>query len=117
MERTRDPSVARAKPSAKHSPFNILEDEEEITKERQRRRQAGEIDEIDEDDPIENEDDYSSGDSDDSEDQRKALDPMIQEDISRFEESFKGITKRYKVLSRIGEGASPSPWIKAQELR
>ena len=43
--------------------------------------------------------------SDDSECSDDAEVPQsILEDIARFEESFKGISKRYKILDRIGEG-------------
>jgi cell division control protein 7 len=38
-------------------------------------------------------------DSDESE-----LDESVAEDIARFESSFKGINKRYRLISRIGEG-------------
>lgn len=41
--------------------------------------------------------------SDDSE-----LDESVAEDIARFEESFKGINKRYRLMNRIGEGTSIS---------
>jgi cell division control protein 7 len=42
-------------------------------------------------------------DSDESE-----LDESVAEDIARFEASFKGINKRYRLISRIGEGESHS---------
>jgi len=38
-------------------------------------------------------------DSDDSE-----LDESVAEDMARFEASFKGINKRYRLINRIGEG-------------
>ena len=34
------------------------------------------------------------------------LDDSVAEDIARFEASFKGINKRYRLISRIGEGES-----------
>lgn len=43
-------------------------------------------------------------DSDESE-----LDESVAEDIARFESSFKGINKRYRLISRIGEGELNNP--------
>jgi cell division control protein 7 len=40
--------------------------------------------------------------TDDSEESE--LDESVAEDIARFEASFKGINKRYRLISRIGEG-------------
>ena len=37
------------------------------------------------------------------------LDESVAEDIARFEASFKGINKRYRLISRIGEGESYGP--------
>jgi hypothetical protein len=34
------------------------------------------------------------------------MDDMVAEDIERFENSFVGINKRYRVINRIGEGKS-----------
>jgi len=42
----------------------------------------------------------SSEDEDDDEE----IDELVLEDMQKFEESFRGITKRYKLLNRIGEG-------------
>ena len=43
-------------------------------------------------------------DSDDEEDEDVEIDELVLEDMQKFEETFKGITQRYKVLNRIGEG-------------
>lgn len=43
----------------------------------------------------------SSGDEDEDEDEPGEL---VIEDMERFEQSFKGITKRYRLINRIGEG-------------
>jgi len=32
------------------------------------------------------------------------IDELVLEDMQKFEETFKGITKRYRLLNRIGEG-------------
>ena len=34
------------------------------------------------------------------------VDDMVAEDIERFENSFVGIDKRYRLINRIGEGKS-----------
>lgn len=44
-----------------------------------------------------------SGSSDEDSDR----DGAVLEDMERFEQSFKGITRRYKLLNRIGEGMQP----------
>ena len=50
-----------------------------------------------------------SSDGDDDND----IEENVAEDMLKFEESFKGITKRYHLLNRIGEGKEnhdPSAW-------
>lgn len=42
--------------------------------------------------------------SSDEEDEAEGLDDRVAEDMRRFEESFKGITKRYRLVNQIGEG-------------
>jgi cell division control protein 7 len=42
--------------------------------------------------------------SDSSSDGEAEVDPAVSEDMAKFEESFKGITKRFKLINRIGEG-------------
>jgi cell division control protein 7 len=37
-------------------------------------------------------------------DSEEDVEDMVAEDMARFEESFKGITKRYRLINRIGEG-------------
>ena len=32
------------------------------------------------------------------------IDESVAEDIRKFEDSFKGITRRYRIINRIGEG-------------
>lgn len=34
------------------------------------------------------------------------VDPAVQEDMEKFEASFKGIKDRYRLINRIGEGKS-----------
>lgn len=37
-------------------------------------------------------------------DSDEEIEDAVAEDIARFEDSFKGITKRYRLINRIGEG-------------
>jgi len=37
-------------------------------------------------------------------DSDEEVEDAVAEDIARFEDSFKGITKRYRLINRIGEG-------------
>ena len=48
--------------------------------------------------------DYSDVYSDDSDD---VVDPAVQEDMNKFQETFKGIKDRFRLINRIGEGNSP----------
>jgi len=51
----------------------------------------------------EDEDEYSDAYSDDSDD---VVDPKVQEDMDKFQETFKGIKDRFRLINRIGEGNS-----------
>lgn len=77
--------MARAKSHIVHG-VQIYEDEE----------QAVEMDESR--DPLEE----SGGTRDDSD--QEELDESVAEDIANFERSFKDITKRFRLINRIGEG-------------
>jgi cell division control protein 7 len=48
-----------------------------------------------------------SGHTVDSSDEE--VEDAVQEDIARFEESFSGINKRFRLINRIGEGMSQIP--------
>ena len=89
--------MATIRPRAK-VPFEIHHDEMER-------------DELDEDletieesraegDEDDREDEYSE-ESDDSDD---VVDAAVQEDMLRFQETFKGIKDRFRLINRIGEG-------------
>ncbi|RQM07616.1 hypothetical protein DH86_00002085, partial [Scytalidium sp. 3C] len=56
---------------------------------------------------------FSEG-SDDTED---AVDPSVQEDIEKFQQTFSGhnISKRYRLINRIGEGTFSTVY-KAEDL-
>lgn len=52
-------------------------------------------------DEEESDDDGLSEASEESDD---AVDPAVAEDITKFQQSFQGITDRYRLIKRIGEG-------------
>jgi cell division control protein 7 len=45
-----------------------------------------------------------SDDSEASRENHKTITPAVQEEMVKFEESFQGFTKRYKLIDKIGEG-------------
>ena len=95
--------MAKAKPSAAEpSPFNILEDrptlDEYQARIEQKQNHQREREELRDD---------ASDTSDDAVAQikkQRLIDPAVKEDMAKFEESFKGINKRYRLIDRIGEG-------------
>jgi cell division control protein 7 len=61
-------------------------------------------------DPLE-----ESGRTKDSSDEDEDIDEGVQEDMARFEETFRGINKRYRLVNRIGEGTFSTVY-KAEDL-
>lgn len=55
-------------------------------------------------DPLE-----ESGCTHDGSDEEEVVDESVAEDMDRFEETFKGINKRYRLINRIGEGLPCPP--------
>ena len=49
-------------------------------------------------------DGYSSDTSEDSIGDPSSIEKSVLEDMIKFEDSFKGITKRFRLIDRIGEG-------------
>jgi cell division control protein 7 len=94
--------MATIRPRNAKTPFEIhhdqesLEEEEEVMDESQ-----GDMEDVEQDE----EDEYSDGYSDDSDD---VVDPKVQEDMDKFQETFKGIKDRFRLINRIGEGNSLS---------
>jgi cell division control protein 7 len=89
--------MATIRPPAK-VPFEIHHDEMER-------------DELDEDlETIEesraegDEDDQEDEYSEESDDGDDVVDAAVQEDMLRFQETFKGIKERFRLINRIGEG-------------
>lgn len=46
--------------------------------------------------------------SDYSEESEEEIDPAVQEDMDKFQATFKGIKERFRLINRIGEGKHPS---------
>jgi cell division control protein 7 len=96
--------MATVRPRNTRTPFEIhtdvveqeeaLEEEEVVIDE-----SRGEMEGVEEED----EGEYSDAYSDDSDD---VVDPKVQEDMDRFQETFKGIKERFRLINRIGEGNS-----------
>ena len=42
----------------------------------------------------------------DTSDEEEIADPALQEDMIKFQETFKGIKERFRLIGRIGEGRS-----------
>jgi cell division control protein 7 len=62
-----------------------------------------------EDSRVEDDDDLDDEDgSQRSDDSNGPVDPTVQEDIKKFEESFAGIRDHFRLINRIGEGQSMS---------
>jgi hypothetical protein len=65
-------------------------------------------DDIDLDQPVEEEEEEEIEDDDtyseSSEESDGAVDILVQEDMDKFQETFKGIKDRYRLINRIGEG-------------
>lgn len=43
---------------------------------------------------------------DEGKDQRKCIDEVVREDMNKLDESFPGISQRFRLVNRIGEGKS-----------
>lgn len=54
-------------------------------------------------------DSVSSSLSEDSDDSDEEIDESVIEDMRKLEENFKGISERYRLINRIGEGESRQP--------
>jgi cell division control protein 7 len=76
-----------------------LQNPKTIAYQEQWQQDSEETEEMDESrDPLEE----SGGTHDDSSDDE--VEESVAQDMARFEESFKGISDRYRLINRIGEG-------------
>jgi cell division control protein 7 len=83
---------------SRHAPkvFDIHEDEmreEEVEDDQATEESRGEEDEED-----------GRGKDYDSEESDSIVDPVVQEDMDKFQDTFKGIKERFRLINRIGEG-------------
>jgi cell division control protein 7 len=94
--------MATTRPRNAKTPFQIHNDQEDSVEEEHEEamdESRGDMEDVEHDE----EEEYSDGCSDDSDD---VVDPKVQEDMDRFEETFKGIKDRFRLINRIGEGNS-----------
>lgn len=96
--------MARTRQGLAQARFEIVEDE---TAGSTTEEAAGHASSTDIDEAIEELEPGGSDSSDSDASDESDVSPGVMDDISRFEESFKGITKKYKILDRIGEGMTP----------
>jgi cell division control protein 7 len=86
-----------------NDPFAIHDDQEAA--------QRGQVEYGNEITEAESEDSRAGYDSESSSDTNDAVDPVILEDIEKFNETFKGISDRYRLINRIGEGMTSSQFL------
>lgn len=55
------------------------------------------------------EDDVESDTSSDETEEEEEIDESVAEDMRKLEESFQGISQKYRLINRIGEGIDCSP--------
>ncbi|EHK97799.1 putative Cell cycle serine/threonine-protein kinase hsk1 [Glarea lozoyensis 74030] len=87
--------------------FDIHEDEmreEEVEDDQETEESRGEEDEED-----------GRGKDYDSEESDSIVDPIVQEDMDKFQDTFKGIKERFRLINRIGEGTFSTVY-KAEDL-
>ncbi|CBY01821.1 hypothetical protein IAQ61_006415 [Plenodomus lingam] len=95
--------MAKARTSLRHAEhIDVHEDEDEVNEEQVEEQLDESMDPLDE-----------SGQTVDSSDEE--IEDSVQEDMARFEESFVGISKRYRLINRIGEGTFSTVY-KAEDL-
>jgi cell division control protein 7 len=95
--------MATIRPRNPRSQFDIHHDrmDESLEEGNDESRAYLEEEEDNEEDEEEHEGAYSdSGESD------ATIDPAVQEDMDRFQDTFHGIKDRFRLINRIGEGNS-----------
>ena len=89
-------------PTGEPSPFNILEDAHDTPEHQAHVQEAG-FDVIERDE-VSDDGSEASGGSESSMESHRPIDKSVLEDMAKFEDSFKGITQRFRLINRIGEG-------------
>lgn len=85
--------------NAKAQPFEIHNDVLDRTESLDGEDQAMDESRVEEEEEVQEDED-----SDDSEESEGNVDPALQEDMLKFQETFKGIKERFRLIGRIGEG-------------
>ncbi|KAL9122083.1 MAG: hypothetical protein Q9187_001367 [Circinaria calcarea] len=101
-------------PTGEPSPFNVLEDSRDTPEHNHASVKEEGFDVIDRDEVSGDESEGSNG-SESSIESRRPIDKSVMEDMVKFEESFKGITQRFRLINRIGEGTFSTVY-KAEDL-
>jgi cell division control protein 7 len=58
----------------------------------------------------------ASSSDEDAECSEEELEQSVAEDMARFEDTFKGISDRYRLINRIGEGTAMSSSLHEKEI-
>lgn len=90
-------------PTGEPSPFNILEDPHDTPEHGQAHVKEAGFDLIERGEVSDDGSEASDG-SESSVESRRPIDKSVLEDMAKFEDSFKGITQRFRLINRIGEG-------------
>lgn len=91
-------------PTGEPSPFNILEDTHDTAEHGHVHVKEAGFDVIERDE-VSDDGSEASGGSESSMASHRPIDKSVLEDMAKFEDSFKGITQRFRLINRIGEGA------------
>jgi len=87
--------MAGLRPRAPQEPFNIHHDDMDESMEENEEMEESKVEDVEE---MEVEDNSEDSDSDEE------VAASVKEDIRRFQETFKGINERFRLINRIGEG-------------
>jgi len=87
--------MATIRPRAPQEPFNIHHDDMDESMEENDEMEESKVEDGEE---MEVEDNSEDSDSD------QDVDASVKEDIRKFQETFKGINERFRLINRIGEG-------------
>jgi len=96
--------MATIRPRNAKSTFEIHHDEVDVDESLDGEDQA--MDESRDDMEEEEDDQQEDGFSDVSDESGAAVDVQVQEDMDKFQETFEGLEKRFRLINRIGEGNS-----------
>ena len=95
--------MARPKPSEDPSPFNVLEDSRDRESHHHVEPRRGSVAKLDQEEVSASSGTESDG-SEGSVESHGQVEKAVMEDMVKFEDTFKGITQRFRLINRIGEG-------------